>query len=76
MTDLEKQLFEKNDTLDELYSQRIVELIRLKYTANAECAILRKIQFGELLITDKEADDYETYVNECKAKAHKEVYGK
>ena len=70
MTDIEKQLAKANGTLDALYVDRIVELIRKRYSQNSEFAILRQrdakpIEFAE----------YNMFVEECKAQAKREVYG-
>ena len=69
MTDIEKQLAKANGTLDALYVDRIVELIRTRYSQNSEFAILRQrdekpIEFAE----------YNRFVEECKAQAKREVY--
>jgi hypothetical protein len=54
------------------YEKLTVKYIRLKYSADDENKILREKCAG----TDNgEFDEYNTYVEECKVKAHKEVYG-
>ena len=57
------------DNREEMYEDRVVELIRQRYTVNQELAILRQ--------RDSKADEfgeYNSYVEECKATARKEVY--
>ncbi|MBQ0113736.1 MAG: hypothetical protein KBT03_11460 [Bacteroidales bacterium] len=70
MNDKQRKLAEKVGALDGLYSDRIVELIRLKYSINAELAIQRQ---RETKVEDFE--EYNAYVEECKVKAYKEIYG-
>lgn len=69
MNDLEKKLAEKNGLKEELYHQRTVKLIREKYTVNEELSILRQRD-----TKPEEFSEYSTYVENCKAKAKKEVY--
>lgn len=55
---------------DELYKQRVAELIHEKYTTDDEIAILRQ--------RDCKADEFEEYnrfVEQCKHAARTEVYG-
>ena len=42
MQNYEKELAKLNGTLDALYDERVVALIRARYSINAELAILRK----------------------------------
>lgn len=51
------------------YEDRVVELIRQKYSANDELAILRKKLAN---IDSTEFEEYNAYVEECKAKAKTE----
>ena len=58
------------DTREEDYEERVVELIRQRYTVNQELAILRQ--------RDTKADEfgeYNSYVEECKATARKDIFG-
>ena len=55
---------------EELYKQRIVELIRERYSVDDELAILRQ---RDVKIDDFNA--YNTYVEDCKAQAREEIYG-
>lgn len=70
MSDIERKLAEANGILDEMYAQRVVELIRERYDVNSELAILRQR-------TSKKAEfnAYNDFVEECKAQAHQEIYG-
>lgn len=68
MTEIEKKLAEKNGKTEELYSARIVELIRKKYSVNDELAILR--QRDE---KPEEFAEYNAYVEQCKAQASTEI---
>ena len=69
MTELEKKLAELNGTLSLHYKKRIIELIRERYDANDELAILRQVD------TKKEDwEEYNRFCEECKAKAKKEIY--
>ena len=52
------------------YENRVEWYIRQKYSLNAELAILRQ-RYVKL----QEFDEYNSYVEECKARARKEVYG-
>lgn len=55
---------------EELYKQRVIELIRERYDNDDELAILRQ--------RDTKPDEfaaYNTYVEQCKTTAHAEVYG-
>lgn len=54
-----------------LYESRVVSLIRLRYSPNDETAILRKRLSGD----ESEFDEYDAYVNECKRRAKREIYG-
>lgn len=66
--------YTEND-LKQIYKKQAVKYIREKYNTSQEFALLR-----EYLIdpdTNKEAfEEYNTYVESCKAKAYAEVYGK
>lgn len=62
-----KDLLKDNDTLvRKQYENRVVALIREKYSANEENAILRKKLAG---IDNGEFAVYNAYVEECKVKA-------
>ena len=58
-----------NISKDKLYGARVSELIREKYSLDAELAILRQ--------RDEKPDEYQAYFafcEECKAKAKAEIY--
>lgn len=58
-----------NISKDKLYGARVSELIRERYSLDAELAILRQ--------RDEKPDEYQAYFafcEECKAKARKEIY--
>lgn len=55
---------------EEQYKNRIVELIREKYSVNDELAILRQRDFKI-----DEFNVYNTFVEECKVTARREIYG-
>ena len=57
-------------TLDELYRQRIVDLIRQKYSVDDELAIQRQRDTKV-----EEFNEYNAYVEACKQKAHNEING-
>ena len=59
----------KNISKDRLYGARVSELIRERYSLDAELAILRQ--------RDEKLDEYQAYFafcEECKARARKEIY--
>lgn len=70
MTDIERRIAERNGWLDKLYSDRIVELIRERYTLNQELAISRQRDTKE-----EEFKAYFEFCEECKKKAKQEIYG-
>lgn len=56
--------------LEEQYKQRIIELVREEYSVDDELAILRQ--------RDTKVEEFNTYnsfVEECKVKARREIYG-
>lgn len=58
-----------NISKDKLYGARVSELIRERYSLDAELAILRQ--------RDEKPDEYQAYFafcEECKAKARKEIF--
>ena len=58
-----------NISKDKLYGARVSELIRERYSLDAELAILRQ--------RDEKPDEYQAYFafcEECKAKAKAEIY--
>lgn len=75
MTDIEKRLAEANGLLPNLYAQRVEQLVAEKYSSGHELSIQRKLVNGELTTESEEFIAYNDYVNECKAKAHEEIYG-
>ena len=71
MNDRERLLAEANGTIDAMYSDMVVALIRKKYSQNDEIALLRQ--------RDSRHDEfaaYDSYVEECKRIAKRDVYGK
>ena len=52
-------------TFDELYKQKIVELVRERYDVDDEFAILRQKD-----TKPEQFEEYNSFVEECKAKAH------
>lgn len=57
-------------TKEQRYKWRVVELIRQQYDSDDETALLRQrdtkpVEFAE----------YNTYCEDCKAQAHREIYG-
>lgn len=66
MNKLEIALAKKNGTINELYAQEVIKLIRAKYSQNEENAILRKKLAN--IDTKNEFAAYNNYVEECKAK--------
>lgn len=57
-------------TQEEQYKQRIVELVRERYSVDDEIAILRQ-RDSKI----EEFNEYNAYVERCKEIAHNEVYG-
>lgn len=55
---------------EQRYNSRIVQLIRLKYSLNDEIAINRQ-RFSK----EEEFEEYDRYVESCKATAKAEIYG-
>lgn len=58
-----------NISKDKLYGARVSELIRERYSLDAELAILRQ--------RDEKPDEYQAYFafcEECKVRARKEIY--
>ena len=58
-----------NISKDKLYGARVSELIRERYSLDAELAILRQ--------RDEKPNEYQAYFafcEECKARARKEIY--
>lgn len=66
---------ETEETVDEfnknkLYNDRIVQLIRVKYSLNDEIALQR-----QRFVKEDEFTEYNQYVENCKATAKAEIYG-
>lgn len=55
---------------EELYKDRIVALIRQRYSTDDEIAILRQRD-----VKPEEFDEYNAYVESCKQTVHNEIYG-
>lgn len=70
MTKSEKELFERNGLLDDIYGQEVNRLIRARYSLSDELAILR--QRDE---KPEEFAEYTAYAEECKRRAKEMVYG-
>ncbi len=64
----EPQISEIN--VDEQYKNRIIDLIREKYSVDDELAIQRQRD-----VKPEEFDEYNAYVESCKQTAHNEIYG-
>lgn len=56
------------DNTQEEYENKVVELIREKYTLNQELAILRQRD-----VKTEEFEEYNSYVEDCKAQAKEEI---
>lgn len=56
------------DSLDVLYSNRVTELVRKKYSVSDELAILRQRD-----VKPDEFEAYNAYVESCKATARREI---
>lgn len=76
MTEKERRLAEKNDTLEKMYGKRVNVLIRKKYDQDAVEAILNNY------IADPDNSGYvkefkalQEYRAFCKETARKEIYG-
>lgn len=57
-------------TPEQMYKDRVIELVREEYSVDDELAILRQ--------RDTKIDEFNTYnsfVEECKVKARREIYG-
>ncbi|MBE6346969.1 MAG: hypothetical protein E7067_07200 [Lentimicrobiaceae bacterium] len=57
------------DNSQEEYENRVIELIREKYTVNQEFAILRQRD-----VKPEEFDEYNSYVENCKIQAKEEIW--
>ena len=68
MTDLEKRIIEKNGTLSRVYGDLVNEKIRRRYSLSEELSLLH---FRGKHPEEDEA--YDTYVQQCKAEAKKEL---
>jgi hypothetical protein len=73
---IQKWLFEEytEEQLKEQYKELTVRYIRKKYSSNQEFAILREYMSDS---TNKNAfEEYNLYVESCKAKAYADIYNK
>ena len=70
MTQNELRLAKLNNVLDELYADETNRLVRARYTLSQEFAILRQRD-----TKPEEFAAYNTFVEECKIAAKKEIYG-
>ena len=73
LTDRQKKLALKNGSLDEIYGERVSQLIREKYSLNAELALLRQKDENPEKMAEFEA--YNAYAESCKVRARAEIYG-
>ena len=63
------ELILKNISKDKLYANLVSKLIRERYSVDDEMAILRQKE-----TKPEEWKDYNSYCEDCKAKARKEIY--
>lgn len=63
------ELVLKNISKDKLYANLVSKLIRERYSVDDEMAILRQRD-----TKPEEWETYNTFCEECKAKARKEIY--
>ena len=63
------ELVLKNISKDKLYANLVSKLIRERYSVDDEMAILRQKE-----TKPEEWETYNTFCEECKAKARKEIY--
>ena len=64
------RLLVKSGRGEEAYSLRVGELVRARYSVSDELALLRQRESKA-----EEFQAYDAYAEECKAQAHREVYG-
>ena len=64
------ELIFKNISKEKLYANLVSKLIREKYSVDDEMAILRQKD-----TKPEEWETYNTFCEECKAKAKEEIYG-
>ena len=64
------ELILKNISKDKLYANLVSKLIRERYSVDDEMAILRQKE-----TKPEEWETYNTFCEECKAKAKEEIYG-
>ena len=64
------ELILKNIPKDKLYANLVSKLIREKYSVDDEMAILRQKE-----TKPEEWKEYNSYCEDCKAKAKEEIYG-
>lgn len=65
------ELILKNISKEKLYANLVSKLIRERYSVDDEMAILRQKE-----TKPEEWETYNTFCEECKAKAKEEIYGK
>lgn len=70
MTDLEKKIAEKNGRMNDLYGDRVTQLVREQYSVSDEFALLRQRDTKQ-----EEFARYNEYVEACKVTAYKEIFG-
>ena len=63
------ELILKNISKDKLYANLVSKLIRERYSVDDEMAILRQKE-----TKPEEWKEYNSYCEDCKAKARKEIY--
>lgn len=64
------ELILKNISKDKLYANLVSKLIRERYSVDDEMAILRQKE-----TKPEEWKEYNSYCEDCKAKAKEEIYG-
>ena len=64
------ELILKNISKDKLYANLVSKLIRERYSVDDEMAILRQKE-----TKPEEWQEYNSYCEECKARAKEEIYG-
>ena len=64
------ELVLKNISKDKLYANLVSKLIRERYSVDDEMAILRQKE-----TKPEEWKEYNSYCEDCKAKAKEEIYG-
>jgi GrpB-like predicted nucleotidyltransferase (UPF0157 family) len=61
---------EGQEAMDALYPEYVSHLIHEKYSINTELALLRQMNSKP-----EDFDEYNSFAEECKARARREIYG-